>query len=196
MSTRLPLQNAPVFFSSFPSTQPLPFPHLVLVSFLTHKVRSCCSRSPPVSEDLTSLVLLKFIPVNRLWDRCSSRFTSRSDIMVELSVELLEKCKLSGTNYLNWKLQMESILQLKHLFRLVIQSESEDKKNCLDSTNPNRLADAYAIISLNWDPKIISQFSSEAQEDPSSTITPNLKQSKSKPYISIKSSPACSPLDH
>ena len=44
--------------------------------------------------------------------------------MVDLAVELKDNAKLLGTNYLEWKVKISAILQLKHLLKLVNGTET------------------------------------------------------------------------
>ncbi|PLW34234.1 hypothetical protein PCANC_19488 [Puccinia coronata f. sp. avenae] len=86
--------------------------------------------------------------------------------MVELTVELPAKEKLNGTNFLDWKVRMKCILQLKQLYLLVTKEEKEDTSLELDKKDPFRRSDAMAILTLNCDVKIVSQFSDKANDDP------------------------------
>ncbi|PLW37502.1 hypothetical protein PCANC_17298 [Puccinia coronata f. sp. avenae] len=86
--------------------------------------------------------------------------------MVELTVKLPAKEKLNGTNLLDWKVQMKSILQLKRLHLLVTQDKQDAASLELDKKDPYRRSDAMAILTLNCNVKIVSQFSDEADDDP------------------------------
>jgi hypothetical protein len=86
--------------------------------------------------------------------------------MVDLAVELKENAKLSGTNYLEWKIKISAILQLKHLLKLVNGTESAEEAAKRDSIDPDRYEDALAILVLNCDSKISARFSHESKEDP------------------------------
>ena len=86
--------------------------------------------------------------------------------MVELTVELPAKVKLNGTNFLDWKVCMKSILQLKRLYLLVTRDEQEAASLNLDKKDLFRQSDAMAILTLNCDVKIVSQFADEANNDP------------------------------
>ncbi|KAH9452549.1 hypothetical protein Pst134EB_033519 [Puccinia striiformis f. sp. tritici] len=87
--------------------------------------------------------------------------------MVEFSVDLGEKNKLTGANYLNWKSKISSILQLKHLLRLVLKKETTDESTLADKLDRNRYDDALAILKINCDTKIADQFDMEAEGSPS-----------------------------
>ncbi|KAH9469463.1 hypothetical protein MJO29_003652 [Puccinia striiformis f. sp. tritici] len=87
--------------------------------------------------------------------------------MVEFSVDLGEKNKLTGANYLDWKSKISSILQLKHLLRLVLKKESTEEAALADKLDQNRYDDALAILKINCDTKIADQFDLEAEGNPS-----------------------------
>ncbi|PLW15453.1 hypothetical protein PCANC_22964 [Puccinia coronata f. sp. avenae] len=86
--------------------------------------------------------------------------------MVELTVELPAKEKLRGTNFLDWKVRMKSILQLKRLYLLVTQDELATTSLKLDKKDPYRCSNAMAILTLNCDVKIVLQFADEADDGP------------------------------
>jgi hypothetical protein len=86
--------------------------------------------------------------------------------MVNLAVELKDNTKFSGTNYLEWKIKIYAILQLKHLLKLVNATESAEEAKKRDKANPNRYEDALAILVLNCDSKISARFLHESKEDP------------------------------
>ncbi|KAH9464516.1 hypothetical protein Pst134EB_033278 [Puccinia striiformis f. sp. tritici] len=87
--------------------------------------------------------------------------------MVEFSVDLGEKNKLTGANYLDWKSKISSILQLKHLLRLVLKKETSEEASLADKLDRNRYDDALAILKINCDTKIADQFDLEAEGNPS-----------------------------
>ncbi|KAA1095011.1 hypothetical protein PGT21_050223 [Puccinia graminis f. sp. tritici] len=87
--------------------------------------------------------------------------------MVEFSVDLGEKNKLTGSNYLDWKSKISSILQLKHLLRLVLKKETSEEADLADKLDRNRYDDALAILKINCDTKIADQFDLEANGSPS-----------------------------
>ncbi|KAI7936880.1 hypothetical protein MJO28_015779 [Puccinia striiformis f. sp. tritici] len=87
--------------------------------------------------------------------------------MVEFSVDLGEKNKLTGANYLDWKSKISSILQLKHLLRLVLKKEATDKAALADKLDQNRYDDALAILKINCDTKIADHIDLEAEGSPS-----------------------------
>jgi hypothetical protein len=86
--------------------------------------------------------------------------------MVDLAVELKDNAKLSGTNYLEWKIKISAILQLKHLLKLVNGTETPEEAEKRDKADPDRYEDALAILVLNCDSKISARFSHESKEDP------------------------------
>jgi hypothetical protein len=86
--------------------------------------------------------------------------------MVNLAVELNNNTKLYGTNYLEWKIKMSAILQLKHLLKLVNGTKSAEEAKKQDKVNPDRYEDALAVLVLNCDSKISARFSHESKEDP------------------------------
>ncbi|KAI7954364.1 hypothetical protein MJO28_004764 [Puccinia striiformis f. sp. tritici] len=87
--------------------------------------------------------------------------------MVEFSVDLGEKNKLSGSNYLDWKSKISSVLQLKHLLRLVLKKESSEEASLADKLDRNRYDDALAILKINCETRIADQFDLEAGGSPS-----------------------------
>ncbi|MBW0505992.1 hypothetical protein O181_045707 [Austropuccinia psidii MF-1] len=86
--------------------------------------------------------------------------------MVEYSIELAEKYKLSGSNFIDWKVRMKSILTFKKLYALATGTESTETAEERDKLDPERLDLALKIICINCDVKIAAQFSSEANNDP------------------------------
>ena len=86
--------------------------------------------------------------------------------MVDLAVELKDNAKLSGTNYLEWKIKISAILQLKHLLKLVNGTETPEEAEKRDKADPDQYEDALAILVLNCDSKISARFSHESKEDP------------------------------
>ena len=58
--------------------------------------------------------------------------------MVDLAVELKDNAKLSGSNYLEWKIKISAILQLKHLLKLVNGTETADEAERRDKANPDQ----------------------------------------------------------
>lgn len=86
--------------------------------------------------------------------------------MVELSIELGEKNKLTGANYLEWKSKVSSILQLKHLLRLVLGKETIEECELEDKRDRNRSDDALAILKINCDTKLAEQFDLESKGNP------------------------------
>ncbi|MBW0540882.1 hypothetical protein O181_080597 [Austropuccinia psidii MF-1] len=86
--------------------------------------------------------------------------------MVEYSIELAEKYKLSGSNFLDWKVRMKSILTFKRLYALATGTESIEIAADRDKLDPERRDLAFEIICTNCDLKIAAQFSSEANNNP------------------------------
>ncbi|MBW0491244.1 hypothetical protein O181_030959 [Austropuccinia psidii MF-1] len=86
--------------------------------------------------------------------------------MVEYSIELAEKYKLSGSNFLNWKVRMKFILTFKRLYALATGTESIKIAADRDKLDPERRDLAFEIICINCDVKIAAQFSSEANNNP------------------------------
>ena len=86
--------------------------------------------------------------------------------MVNLAVELKDNAKLSGSNYLEWKIKISAILQLKHLLKLVNGTKSAEDAKKQDKVDPNCYEDTLTILVLNCDSKISARFSHESKEDP------------------------------
>ncbi|MBW0536279.1 hypothetical protein O181_075994 [Austropuccinia psidii MF-1] len=86
--------------------------------------------------------------------------------MVEYSIELAEKYKLSGSNFLDWKVRMKSILTFKKLYALVAGTEDLNTASERDKLDPERRDLAFEIICINCDVEIAAQFSAEANNDP------------------------------
>ena len=47
--------------------------------------------------------------------------------LVDLAVKLKDNAKLSGSNYLKWKIKISAILQLKHLLKLVNRTKAKEE---------------------------------------------------------------------
>ncbi|MBW0472358.1 hypothetical protein O181_012073 [Austropuccinia psidii MF-1] len=86
--------------------------------------------------------------------------------MVEYSIELAEKDKLSGNNFLDWKVRMKSILTFKNLYALATGTENAEMASERDKLDPKCRDLAFEIICINCDFKIAAQFSAEANNDP------------------------------
>ncbi|MBW0546375.1 hypothetical protein O181_086090 [Austropuccinia psidii MF-1] len=86
--------------------------------------------------------------------------------MVEYRIKLAEKYKLSGNNFLDWKVRMKSILNLKKLYALATGTENAEIASERDKLDPERRDLAFEIICINCNVKIAEQFSSEADNDP------------------------------
>ncbi|MBW0514283.1 hypothetical protein O181_053998 [Austropuccinia psidii MF-1] len=107
--------------------------------------------------------------------------------MVEYSIELAEKYKLSGSNFLNWKVRMKSILTFKRLYALATGTESIKTAADRDKLDPERRDLSFEIMCINCNVKIAAQFSSEANNNPTILWTSiesiiNPKQYKIKPH--------------
>ncbi|PLW30031.1 hypothetical protein PCANC_27491 [Puccinia coronata f. sp. avenae] len=82
--------------------------------------------------------------------------------MVELTVELPAKEKLNGTNFLDWKVWMESILQLKRLYLLVTKDKTKagslklNKKDPFPNNDPCKL---WELLESFYQPKKIQNQS-------------------------------------
>ncbi|MBW0519073.1 hypothetical protein O181_058788 [Austropuccinia psidii MF-1] len=86
--------------------------------------------------------------------------------MVKFNIELIEKFKLNGGNFLDWKIRMKSILRMKRLYSLVLGIEDPVITAKLNKLDPEQKALAFEIICINCDVKIAGQFSAEANNDP------------------------------
>jgi hypothetical protein len=86
--------------------------------------------------------------------------------MVDLAVELKDNAKLLGTNYLEWKIKISAILQLKHLLKLINGTETPEEAEKRDKADPDQHEDTLAILVLNCNSKISARFSHESKEDP------------------------------
>ncbi|MBW0494085.1 hypothetical protein O181_033800 [Austropuccinia psidii MF-1] len=86
--------------------------------------------------------------------------------MVEYSIELAEKYKLSGSNFLDWKVRTKSILTFKRLYALATGTESIEIAADRDKLDPEGRDLAFEIICINCDVEIAAQFSSEANNNP------------------------------
>ncbi|MBW0541573.1 hypothetical protein O181_081288 [Austropuccinia psidii MF-1] len=86
--------------------------------------------------------------------------------MVEYSIELAEKYKLSGSNFLDWKFRMKSILKFKILYDLATGTERIKIVADRDKLYPERRDLAFEIICINCNVKIAAQFSSESNNNP------------------------------
>ncbi|MBW0514724.1 hypothetical protein O181_054439 [Austropuccinia psidii MF-1] len=84
----------------------------------------------------------------------------------DFNPELSDKYKLTGSNYINWKQQMRSLLLIRGYYDMVTGQESPDKRAEQEKIEPNRKPIAYAIISLNCDVKIASQFDNKCNLNP------------------------------
>ncbi|MBW0536054.1 hypothetical protein O181_075769, partial [Austropuccinia psidii MF-1] len=80
--------------------------------------------------------------------------------------ELFESIKLNGTNYVDWKQRMRSILLIRGYYDMVTGVESIEKREEQEKLDPDQKRIAYAIISLNCNVKIASQFDHKCDLDP------------------------------
>ncbi|MBW0525863.1 hypothetical protein O181_065578 [Austropuccinia psidii MF-1] len=72
--------------------------------------------------------------------------------------ELSESIKLNGTNYVDLKQCMRSILLIRGYYDMVTGVETIENCKKQEKLDPDRKQIAYAIISLNCDVKIASKF--------------------------------------
>ncbi|MBW0576011.1 hypothetical protein O181_115726 [Austropuccinia psidii MF-1] len=86
--------------------------------------------------------------------------------MSDLKIELSNKYKLNGSNFLDWKDRMEAILSLKGFLALVRGTETPSVSTDRDKMDPSRRERAFAILRLNCDVKVVSKFVSDTNEDP------------------------------
>ncbi|MBW0480190.1 hypothetical protein O181_019905 [Austropuccinia psidii MF-1] len=86
--------------------------------------------------------------------------------MVEYRIELAEKYKLAGSNFIDWKDRMKSIFTFKKLYALATGTKSIEMAAERDKLDPEQQDLAFEIICINCDVKIAAQFSSEANNDP------------------------------
>ncbi|MBW0530080.1 hypothetical protein O181_069795, partial [Austropuccinia psidii MF-1] len=86
--------------------------------------------------------------------------------MVEFNIELTEKFKLNGGNFLDWKIRMKSILQMKRLYSLVLGIEDPVITAELNKLDTEQKVLSFEIICINCDVKIAGPFSAEANDDP------------------------------
>ncbi|MBW0482383.1 hypothetical protein O181_022098 [Austropuccinia psidii MF-1] len=86
--------------------------------------------------------------------------------MGDFSLELTGKYKLSGSNFLDWRVRMNSILCMKKLYSLVRGTEDAEIAAKRKKIDPDKKELAFEIICLNCNVKIAAQFSAEANNDP------------------------------
>ncbi|MBW0498787.1 hypothetical protein O181_038502 [Austropuccinia psidii MF-1] len=84
----------------------------------------------------------------------------------ESNPELSDKYKLTGYNYIYWKQQMRSLLLIRGYYDMVTGQQSPDKFTEQEKIDPDRTHIAYAIISLNCNVKIASQFDNKCNLKP------------------------------
>ncbi|MBW0536889.1 hypothetical protein O181_076604 [Austropuccinia psidii MF-1] len=116
--------------------------------------------------------------------------------MVKYRIELAEKYKLSGSNFIDWKVRMKSILTFKKLYALATSTKRTKTAAERDKIDPEQLDLAFEIICINCDVKIAAQFSSEAKNDPTFLWTsidkhyqPRLSKIKTRTKTNILSLP-------
>jgi hypothetical protein len=88
--------------------------------------------------------------------------------MVDLAVKLKDNTKLTGSNYLEWKIKILAILQLKNLLKLVNGTKTKEEAERRDQVKPNQYEEALAILVLNCNSTISACFSHKSKEDPKS----------------------------
>ncbi|MBW0492601.1 hypothetical protein O181_032316 [Austropuccinia psidii MF-1] len=86
--------------------------------------------------------------------------------MSDSNIELSEKYKFNGPNFLDWKERMEAILSLKGCLALVRGTETPSVASGQDKIDPERRERVFAILRLNCDVKIASKFVLDTNEDP------------------------------
>ena len=57
--------------------------------------------------------------------------------MFDLAVELKDNAKLSRTNYLEWKIKISAILQLKNLLKLINRTKTPEEATRHDTATPD-----------------------------------------------------------
>ncbi|MBW0479251.1 hypothetical protein O181_018966 [Austropuccinia psidii MF-1] len=80
--------------------------------------------------------------------------------------ELSESIILNGTNYVDWKQRMCSIPLIRGYHDMVTGVETIEKCKEQEKLDPDRKQIAYAIISLNFNVKIASQFDHKCDLNP------------------------------
>ena len=112
--------------------------------------------------------------------------------MAEIAVKLPAKEKLNRKNFLNWKVRMKSILQLKNSTSL---EEQDNASLELDKKDPFWQSNAMAILTINCNVKIFSpSLPTKLTTTPVSSgnfskAVTNQKLSKNGPPSSTQSSP-------
>ncbi|MBW0492665.1 hypothetical protein O181_032380 [Austropuccinia psidii MF-1] len=84
----------------------------------------------------------------------------------DFNPELSDKYKLTGSNYIDWKQRMRSLILIRGYYNMVTGQESPDKCAEQEKIDPDRKRIAYAIISLNCDIKIASHFDNKCNLNP------------------------------
>ncbi|MBW0561995.1 hypothetical protein O181_101710 [Austropuccinia psidii MF-1] len=72
--------------------------------------------------------------------------------------ELPNKFELNGSNYIDWKQCVHSLLLIWGYYNMVINDESPEKAAEQLKLDPDRRDIAYAIISLKCNIKVASQL--------------------------------------
>ncbi|MBW0589676.1 hypothetical protein O181_129391 [Austropuccinia psidii MF-1] len=85
----------------------------------------------------------------------------------DFNPELSDKFKLNSSNYIDWKQSMSSLLLIQGYYDMVINAESPEKAAEQLKVDPDRRCIAYAIISLNCNIKVTSQFDQKCNLNPS-----------------------------
>ncbi|MBW0523037.1 hypothetical protein O181_062752 [Austropuccinia psidii MF-1] len=86
--------------------------------------------------------------------------------MIQYSIELAKKYKLSGRNFLNWKVRMKLILTFKILYAIANGTERIKIASDRDKQDPQRRDLAFEIHCINCNVTLATQFSSEANNNP------------------------------
>ncbi|MBW0549951.1 hypothetical protein O181_089666 [Austropuccinia psidii MF-1] len=89
-----------------------------------------------------------------------------NNTMGDFSLELTEKYKLSGSNFLDWRFRMKSILCMKKLYSLVMGTEDTDIYSKRNKIDPDRKEITFEIIFIDSIAKLAVQFSAEANDNP------------------------------
>ncbi|MBW0461117.1 hypothetical protein O181_000832 [Austropuccinia psidii MF-1] len=89
----------------------------------------------------------------------------------DFNPELSNKYKLTGSNYIDWKQRMRSLLLIRGYYDMVTGQESPYKCAEQEKIDPDRKCIAYAIISINCNVKIASQFDNKCNLNPTTLWT-------------------------
>ncbi|MBW0497695.1 hypothetical protein O181_037410 [Austropuccinia psidii MF-1] len=86
--------------------------------------------------------------------------------MIHYSIELAKKYKLSGSNFIDWKVRMKLILTFKRLYSIATGTERIKIASDRDKLDPQRRDLALEILCINCNFTLAAQFSSEANNNP------------------------------